>query len=164
MRSLLGFLSLFFALCDAAALPKIPESSFNKLTAANKDDHVDGYTFNSQLERRSVETTSLVVSLELIGSGYCGNISVGSQDTSILTLFDLGTSQLSALSPDVQYCANSDQCSPPGMAIHRYDPNLSETAIDLTESFEIDVSTTTLSGVIYEDSVSIGGSSMIELF
>lgn len=163
MRSLLGCLSLFFTLCNCAALPKIPEASFNTLTAAKKDDRV-GYTLNSQLERRSTEITSLIVSLELINSGYCGNISVGSQDTSILTLFDLGTSQLSALSSDVQYCANSGQCSPTHMAIHRYDPSLSETATDLTESFEIDVSTTTLSGVIYEDSVSIGGSSMIELF
>ena len=161
MRSLLGCLLLFFTLCNAAALPKI---RFNTLTAANKDDHVAGYTLNSLLERRSTETTNLIVSLELINSGYCGNISVGSQDTSILTLFDLGTSQLSALSSDVQYCANSGQCSPTDMAIHRYDPSLSETATDLTESFEIDVSTTTLSGVIYEDSVSIGGSSMIELF
>src|SRR5438270_2355990 len=96
MRSLLGCLFLFFTLCNAAALPKIQEASFNTLTAANKDDHVAGYTLNSQLVRRSTETTNLIVSLELINSGYCGNISVGSQDTSILTLFDLGTSQLSA--------------------------------------------------------------------
>lgn len=164
MRYLLGFLSLLFALCDAATLPKIPDTSSNALTAANKDDHVAGYSLNSQLERRFVETTSLIVSLELIDSSYCGNISMGSQDTSVLTIFDLSTSQLSALSSDVQYCADSDQCSPPNTAIHRYDPSLSETATDLTESFEIDVSTTTMSGVIYEDCVSIGGNSLIEMF
>ena len=157
MRSLLGLFAIFIALCDAVALPKRLETSFNTLTSDHTDDHVPAFSLSSQLERRSVENISVVVELELIDSGYCGNISLGSQDTSILTLFDLGASQLSALSSDVQYCASSDQCSNSNNAVHRYNPSLSETATDLTESFEIDISSTTLSGVIYEDSISIGG-------
>jgi hypothetical protein len=157
MHSLLGLISIFIALCDAAALPKIPETSSNAFPSDDKGDHVPAFSLNSQLERRSVASSSLAVALELVDSGYCGNISVGSQDTSILTLFDLGVSQLSALSSDAQYCPNSDQCSSANTSIRRYDPSLSVTATDLTESFEIDISTSTLSGVIYEDSVSIGG-------
>ena len=157
MHSLLCLFSLFIAFCDTAALPKLPETNFNALTSGDKDNHTPAFSLNSQLERRSIEDSSLVVSLELIDSGYCGNISVGSRDTSILTLFDLSASQLSALSSDVQYCPDSDQCSSVNTAIHRYDPSLSDTATDLTESFEIDISSTTLSGVVYEDSISIGG-------
>ena len=155
--SLLGLLSIGLALCDAAVLPRMLESRSHSLSIPQDVGDTSKYTLNNQFERRSVENSNLVVSLELIDSGYCGNMSLGSKDKSIVTLFDLNTSQLSALAPTVEYCPGSNQCSSTTNDVDCYDPSLSDTATNLSESFEISRSTTTLSGVVYEDTVSIGG-------
>jgi yapsin 1/2 len=151
MLYLIAFLSTGVALCNAAALPEY----------LNERHVAVGMSNNLEFERRSVNDLTSVVPLELVNSAYCGNISIGSQHQNIRALFDLGTSQLSALSPNVQYCLNTDPCHQSTAHQNNYDPNLSETATNLTKPFEASVSNATFSGVLYEDSVVLGG---IELF
>jgi hypothetical protein len=158
MYSLLGLFTIVIAFCDAAVLPNDLRSRSAKEVTEPE------FALHTQLDKRSVENSSLVVALELVNSGYCGNISIGSQEKSIVTLFDLNASQLSAVSPDVQYCVDTDSCTSTSNDIDCYDPTLSKTATDLTDSFEISVSTTTFTGIVYEDSVSLGGNTLFEAY
>jgi hypothetical protein len=152
MYSLLGLFTIVTAFCDAAALPN------NLRSRLAKDIGEPELALHTQLDKRSVENSSLVVALELVNSGYCGNISIGSQEKSVVTLFDLNASQLSAVAPDAQFCVDSDSCTSTTNDIECYDPSLSETATDLSDSFELSISTNiTFTGVFYEDSISLGG-------
>lgn len=154
MYSLLGLFTFVIAFCDAAALPN------NLRSRSAKDVTEPKLALHTQLDKRSVESSSLVVALELVDSGYCGNISIGSQEKSIVTLFDLNASQISAVAPDAQFCLESD-CTSTTSDIECYDPSLSETATDLSDSFELSVSNITFTGVIYEDSISVGGNTLL---
>src|ERR1700737_2969805 len=155
MYSLLEFLFHCLAICSAAALPRIQENSLRQRSRPVND----AVSFNAELRPRTVPDSCLVVPLTLRDSGYCGNISIGSQEQSIVALFDLNTSRLSALSSNVQYCHDSEQCSALTCLFDSYDPRLSDTAVNSTVSFELSISTSVHSGVVYEDSVSIGGNS-----
>jgi hypothetical protein len=160
MYSLLGFLLYCTIICHAAVLPSTNDDHLHR-QSLQEHNTISAYSFNT--ERRDISVGSLVVNLELVGSGYCGNISIGSQDKSIVTLFDLNTSQLSALSSNLQYCPESDQCSTATTIPDNYDPDLSDTAVNSSESFQVSVLTSTLTGVVYEDSVSIGGNISLRL-
>jgi len=154
MRYLLGLLSSASIIANVAALPRFAN---RKVNAREPGLEVSDYALTNEVERRSPQTCGVSVPLELIDSSYCGNISFGSQEQSVLTLFDLNASQLAALSPTVQYCENSDACIPKAIDIHTYNPSLSHSAKNLTDPFEISIFNSTFSGVVYEDSVIIGG-------
>jgi hypothetical protein len=162
MKIVLAALLCVIALCNAAALPRLHKSYDHSRISTHGRPHTDEYTLDTQVERRSVESGSIKVALQLLDSGYCGNISIGSQDTSILTLFDLNGSQLAAIPPTVQYCANPDQCSSGSPQRNSYDPSLSDTAKDLVESFELSTTSATFTGTVYEDCVTIGGTFSLE--
>jgi hypothetical protein len=153
----LGFLLYCVAICHAAVLPRLFHNDGLHQRSLDFHDAVPPYSFNTEMQRRDIPAGSILVDLQLVDSAYCGNISIGSQDKSIVTLFDLNTSRLSALSSNLQYCADSNQCSSAITISDNYDPSLSSTAVDSSVSFQVSIMTSTLSGVVYEDSVSIGG-------
>jgi len=158
MKTVLAALHFAFTFCNAAALPRfhhdpIKHSRISTHASLNTDE----YKLNAEFEKRSLQVDGIKVSLSLVDSGYCGNISIGSQTASILSLFDLNGSQLSALSPTVEYCAGSDQCSSGSPEHGTYDASLSTTATNLSETFELATTSVTFTGTVYEDLVVIGG-------
>ena len=155
MLSYVWLLSIIFSLCNAAALPQLREKHLHKPRLA--DARISEHRLANKYGRRSGQDCAVSVSLELLDSGYIGNISIGSQGQSVPTLFDLNASQLSALSPTVQYCSSSDDCSPRNSHINGYNPSLSHSAKNLSTTFEAVVSNATFTGVLYEDSIGIGG-------
>jgi Eukaryotic aspartyl protease len=106
---------------------------------------------------RSLPQGAISVPIELIGSAYCGNASIGSQSQSIPILYDLNAAQLSALSQDVNYCNSSGACLPQKVNCNAYDPSSSSSARNSSEAFEISISNLTLSGDLFDDTVSLGG-------
>src|SRR5579859_4437732 len=148
MQLQLGFLLSVIALCNAAALPAVQDSNVPRRLPLHEHIAASDYSLNTELKRRATVEGSVSVSLRLVDSGYCGHISIGSQDKSIVTLFDLNTSRLSALASNLTTNIEGT-----------YDPSLSDTAVDLSETFEVTISSTTLTGVVYEDSVVVGGTS-----
>jgi len=152
MRDLLLLLAIGATICSAAVLPPLHSKSLRQRSALR-----ELYQSKKQAARRSVQSCGITVPLSLVDSGFCGNISIGSQSEPVLTLFDLRASQLSALSPDLEFCSSSGDCSPVNSNINSYNPNHSDSATNLTETFVITVSNSTFSGVLYEDSVVLGG-------
>ena len=150
-------LSILVSLCNAAALPQLREKHLNPRLA---DSRISEHRLANKYARRSGQDCGVSVSLELLDSGYIGNISIGSQGESVPTLFDLNASQLSALSPTVQYCSGSDDCTPRNNHINGYNPSLSHSSKNLSTTFEVIVSNATFTGVLYQDSISIGGISL----
>jgi hypothetical protein len=162
MKRFLGALCLIFTLCNAVVVPKFYSSNNHPRISTPRIGPTTEYTLETQLEKRTRDANNVKVTLALVESGYCGNISMGSQQASVLSMFDLGGSQLSALSPTVEFCAGSDDCSSASLDHGSYNPALSNTATDLAESFEVSTTTATLTGTLYEDSVVIGGRTIFE--
>ena len=162
MKAAVAAVVLAGSLCSAVVVPRIPDSSDHQRISTHGSFIGDDYSLNTQLEKRENGVGSIKVTLELVDSGYCGNISIGSQEASILSLFDLSGSQLSALSPNAEHCAVSDQCTPVSHQLDSYDPSHSDTAKDLTQSFEFSTLFATLTGTVYEDSLVIGGITRIQ--
>lgn len=106
---------------------------------------------------RSLPQGAISIPIELVDSAYCGNASIGSRSQSIPVLYDLNAAQLSALSQDVNYCNSSGACLPQKVDCDAYDPSSSSSARNSSESFEISISNLTLSGDLFEDTVSLGG-------
>jgi hypothetical protein len=154
MLHYISLLTLGVAFCNAAALPQLNEKHLNPRFGNSR---ISEHRLSNKYSRRSGQDCGLSVPLQLLDSGYVGNISIGSQGKSVPTLFDLNSSQFSALSPTVQICSASDDCTPRNSHINSYDPALSDSAKNLTEAFEVTVSNTTFTGVLYEDSIKIGG-------
>ena len=154
MLSQLWLLFALVSICNAAALPQLRGKHLNPRLAdpRNSERHLaENYV------RRSSQGCGVLVPLELLDSSYIGNISIGSQSQTVPIMFDLNVSQLSALSPTVQYCSPSHDCEPRNTRINSYNPALSHSAKNLSETFEVTMSNATFTGVLYQDSVSIGG-------
>lgn len=154
MLSHVWLVFVLVSICNAAALPQLRDKHLNPRLA---NPRISERRLANNYGRRSGQDCGVSVPLELLDSGYIGNISIGSQSQTVPILFDLNASQLSALSSTVQYCSGSDDCTPRNSHISSYNPALSHSAKNLSETFEVTVSNATFTGVLYADSISIGG-------